>query len=348
MGLCLADSIICCSGFDAIDLRRRFHLWWNYGYCNAFGKDEKRQDKGSVGLGGNISLSLREFEYYIGKNRPPEETQQGDQATSGNGSIMRNAAIPIYFKNNLDEALLFAAKQSKTTHQGIEAYECCRLLTYIVIKAIKNPGNSAKEIIENLHDFKADPNTVKLSKETPSIILLASSTKNDNSDLNWDWKNISYKYSSTRSRQQPGYIGSYAMDAMAMSLHCVYHTNTFADALMKCANYRGDSDSVCAVAGQIAGAIYGWKQIPPLWVEKILQWDKDDFILLRGYKLFYGHSKVYHNKPENEIIKDSIEQNTPNTPNIVTQNIPVNEIIIHSNEAKPEEKGTSDNPEKPV
>jgi ADP-ribosylglycohydrolase len=292
-------------------------------------------DKGSVGLGGNISLSLKEFANFIDKGHPPEETLKGDANTSGNGSIMRNAAIPLYYKDNIKDALTYASKQSKTTHQGIEAYECCRLLTYIVIKALKHPGITGKDILDNLHEFQADPETVRQSKDEPSIILLARSTKNANPDQNWDWKHNSFQYSPTRARQQPGYIGSYAMDAMAMSLHCIYYTTTFEDALMKCANYRGDSDSVCAVTGQMAGAIYGWKQIRTAWIDKILKWDKDDFILLRGYKLFYRHPKVY----QNEIINvhnanEAVVQNRIEIANSTVQNInqnPQNRIEITNN-----------------
>jgi len=259
---------------------------------------------------------------------------------------MRNGAIPLYYKDNIQEALFYAAKQSKTTHQGIEAYECCRLLTFIVIKAIKNPSTSAKEILDNLQDFPADPQTIKSSKDTPSIILLANSTKSENLDINWDWKHISFQYSPTRSRQQPGYIGSYSMDAMAMSLHCVYHTNSFADALIKCANYRGDADSVCSVTGQIAGAIYGWKNISPQWVDKILQWDKDDFILLRGYKLFYRHPKEFY-LPETEI------QNSNELIANIEQKKPDNEIIIQNSNVVnshdgPERKEDSKGPEEKV
>ena len=42
----------------------------------------------------------------------------------------------------------------------------------------------------------------------------------------------------------PGYIGSYAMDGFAMALHCVYHTSSLPQAILKCANLRGDADSV--------------------------------------------------------------------------------------------------------
>ncbi len=41
-----------------------------------------------------------------------------------------------YFKD-MNAACEFAAKQSFTTHQGDEAAECCRLLTFVCVKAIE-------------------------------------------------------------------------------------------------------------------------------------------------------------------------------------------------------------------
>jgi len=260
---------------------------------------------------------------FINKEKnAPEETEEGDINTSGNGSIMRNAAMPLYYRDNINDCLLFAAKQSKTTHQGIEAYECCRLLSYVVIKAMKLPRSTGKEILEELYEFQADPTTIKTTKDpsTISIIQLARSKASDNKDCNWNWKDPKFKYSPTRSQQQPGYIGSYAMDALAMSFHCIYHTESFEGALMKCANYRGDSDSVCAVTGQIAGAIYGWSKIPKFWVDQILLWDKDDFILLRGYKLF--HRRPCKNK-QNVIVNVN--------PQVIPQVNPQVNFIVNEN-----------------
>merc|ERR1719323_2373438 len=58
-----------------------------------------------------------------------------------------------------------------------------------------------------------------------------------------------------------------------MALHCVYSTRSFEEAVLKTANLRGDSDSVCAVAGQIAGALYGASAIPAEWLECVQRWD---------------------------------------------------------------------------
>jgi ADP-ribosyl-[dinitrogen reductase] hydrolase len=66
-----------------------------------------------------------------------------------------------------------------------------------------------------------------------------------------------FDYSPTRYKQNIDYIGSYCMDGLAMALHCVYYTDSFKTCALKCAKMGGDCDTVGAIAGQIAGAIYG-------------------------------------------------------------------------------------------
>ena len=270
MGLCLADSLIVKNGeYDAHDLMHRFLCWWYGGYNNAFRFDNSRNH--SCGLGGMISES---FEYYI--NSPKEQTEAGDKNSSGIGSIMRNAAVPICFHNDLNKAMKIAELQSYTTHHGDEAAECCRLLTFIVIKIFNRKNETLQEIIENLNDFKTPVFSVQC--------LAQSKEENESPDRDWNWKKKDFKYSPTRARSQPGYIGSYAMDGMAMALHVVYYTNSFEEAVIKVVNLRGDSDSVGAVVGQIAGAYYGVDHIPPKWIEVISEWDHFE-IPLRGYIL---------------------------------------------------------------
>ena len=46
------------------------------------------------------------------------------------------------------------------------------------------------------------------------------------------------------------------MDALAMALHCVWSTDSFVDALLKCANMRGDSDTTTAICAQMAGLVF--------------------------------------------------------------------------------------------
>lgn len=46
-------------------------------------------------------------------------------------------------------------------------------------------------------------------------------------DRNWNWRTKDFTYSDTRNKDQPGYIGSYCMDALAMALFLAYHTDSF-------------------------------------------------------------------------------------------------------------------------
>ena len=56
---------------------------------------------------------------------------------------------------------------------------------------------------------------------------------------------------------KPGYVGSYCMDALAMALHTVWYTSSFKECAIMNADLGGDCDTVGAIAGQIAGAMYG-------------------------------------------------------------------------------------------
>ncbi len=65
MSLCLADSLIARGGYHGGDCRTRYHLWWHFGYNNAFRFDDA-PGRRSVGLGGNISKSLDETMRFSG------------------------------------------------------------------------------------------------------------------------------------------------------------------------------------------------------------------------------------------------------------------------------------------
>eukprot|EP01084_Bolivina_argentea_P235568 396369_1 len=57
------------------------------------------------------------------------------------------------------------------------------------------------------------------------------------------------------------YWGSYCMDGLAMGLHCVYHSVSFADPIEKCFNLLGDADSTGSIGGQIAGVYMDFNRL---------------------------------------------------------------------------------------
>lgn len=66
---------------------------------------------------------------------------------------MRLAPIPVAFSDNTQKGILFAGLQSLTTHNGIEAQECCRLMAAIIIGLMNRPLNqNGKELLLKICD----------------------------------------------------------------------------------------------------------------------------------------------------------------------------------------------------
>ena len=107
MALCMADSLLLNEfSFNPKHLRFMFAMWLDHGLNNG-GRPY------SIGLGGNISISMSEF-----AQNQTEYAIEGDKFNNGNGSIMRLAPVAICFSYNVEAAMKFAALQSKTTHNG--------------------------------------------------------------------------------------------------------------------------------------------------------------------------------------------------------------------------------------
>lgn len=272
MALCVADSLLAHDGaFHPRDLRRRFALWLGLGYNNAFGRDEARREHWgplhSIGCGGIVGEAHEEF-----KAKPCDYTHKGTLRSSGNGTIMRLAPVPILCRHDVDAAMELAWCQSKTTHQGDEAADCARLLAFLCATAIST--GAGKAALDALASFPAKLYATQCLAHAMQEERHAENEGLDLSGRDWRWRGAEYRYHAARIAADPGYAGSYAMDGLAMALHCVHATDTFEAAVRKAANLRGDADTVAAIAGQIAGAMYGWSAIPDGWTSAIGQWEQ--------------------------------------------------------------------------
>ena len=285
MALCLADSLLRHGGLHPQDLRQRFLLWWRLGLNNAFGHDPERRERmpwtggASIGLGGTVSESLAEF-----MHAPSDYTSCGSVKSSGNGSIMRLAPIPILYRRDPVGVLDAAWRQSKVTHQGDEAADCARLLAWLCARAIRT-GESKDALLDALVAFPATLYSTSCLASSAKEEPHADNSGLDLSDRDWRWRAPAYRYSASRTRDDPGYVGSYAMDAMAMALHIVHVSPSFEGALLMAANTCGDADTLAAITGQLAGACFGAKAIPTAWAVAVERWDPLRTVRARAWLL---------------------------------------------------------------
>lgn len=68
----------------------------------------------------------------------------------------------------------------------------------------------------------------------------------------------------------------WALSTVLTALHCILTTSTFEEAVVKAVNGGDDADTVGAVTGEIAGALYGYAAIPERWL-RVLK-DREKFI----------------------------------------------------------------------
>ncbi|CAE7948876.1 tri1 [Symbiodinium sp. KB8] len=288
MGFCMADSFIVRQSFDGGDLRRRFWCWWFRGYNNAFRKDVERESRKSIGLGGNTQKSLEPLTACADTGVPPEYESTSEDA--GNGSLMRLAAVPIFFHAlPLQDLYSVARKSSLTTHPGFVAAEACAFLAHIVRQAMRLPPGSttAREFLDGVsQEFYVTSGLASQSGPGfDEMQWLVSSEPVRDTERCWNWKHETLDIAGTLAARgwsyngypvSADYFGSYSLDGLAAALWAVYHTRSFDEAVTRAVNLNGDADSFGSITGQIAGAFYGFSAINPQFLDWLCRWDDYD------------------------------------------------------------------------
>ncbi len=73
----------------------------------------------------------------------------------------------------------------------------------------------------------------------------------------------------------------WAVSTLEAALWAFNTTGSFEEALVAAVNLGGDSDTIGAVCGQVAGAYYGFEAIPDRWVKAIKTWADVDGLIAR-------------------------------------------------------------------
>jgi ADP-ribosylglycohydrolase len=254
----------------------------------------------SVGLGGNISRSL----YSMAAGEPPAPRYESGGQDAGNGSLMRLAAVPVCFgaAGDLPGACDAAEASSYTTHPGPIAAEACRFLAFLLVRALERGGEedgagAAAQFLEAVADEYMErvlPSRPPEVGDATALLrrLLLGREPDGGLERNWNWRTRGggLDLCGTLARRgsqyngypnSAGYFGSYSLDGLAVALHAVHATDSFDTAIEKCVNFLGDADSTAAIAGQIAGAFYGWGEIGERFKRALQKWDGEE-IALRG------------------------------------------------------------------
>ena len=74
------------------------------------------------------------------------------------------------------------------------------------------------------------------------------------------------------SREQIKSSG-YVVDTLEAALWCLLTTDSYSECVLKAVNLGSDTDTVAAVAGGLAGVLYGYDAIPEEWRNTLIKRD---------------------------------------------------------------------------
>ncbi len=235
MALCLAQSLIDCKDFDAKDQMIKYSKWYDEGYMSSTGT--------CFDIGNTTRKALDDFAIT---NNP--YSGEKDIRSCGNGSIMRLAPIPIYYYQEPEEALKYAALNSKTTHAHSLCIDACRYMAGIIVGLLN--GESKETVLSSM--YSPVENYFTNEPLCDAIKEVASG--------------------SFKIKQPPEIKGTgFVVESLEAALWAFYHADNFRDGALKAVNLGDDADTTGAVYGQIAGAIY---DIPHEWLKVISMREK--------------------------------------------------------------------------
>ena len=225
MALCLASSLIE-NGFDTLDQMNRYMRWYEHGYMSSNGR--------------YFDIGNATYDALVNFKRTGDPIAGSlSQESSGNGSIMRLAPIPIHYLDTPELALDLCEEQSRTTHQSPECLMSCRLLGEVLIRALQG---KTKEVV-----LAPSQQALRLSPDLKSVATGG------------------YKTKIMDQIRGSGYV----VQSLEAAFYCFWSTDNFKDCVLMAANLGDDADTTCAVVGQIAGAYYGEAGLPTEWLEKL-------------------------------------------------------------------------------
>ncbi len=233
MALCLAKSLIACEGANLTDQLERYTRWYREGYLSSTGQ--------CFDIGNTVRKALSAFEQSRNPYSGPSDTW-----SAGNGSIMRLAPVPLFYAHDPPEAIRQSGESSRTTHGNRLAVDACRYFGGLLAGAVN--GISKTQLLSGA--YRSNGRLWRDTELAPEIYEIASG---------------SFKH-----RKPPEIRGSgYVVQSLEAALWAFYSSENFETGGLMAVNLGDDADTTGAVYGQLAGACYGFADIPERWLQKL-------------------------------------------------------------------------------
>ena len=193
---------------------------------------------------------VRAIMNYCSRNIPAPQCGETTAYSNGNGSLMR-----------LHPFVLYAYTKQLPFEQWIELIHTASALTHGHERAKLGCGIYAC-ILWHLLD-RPDKRVIQ------TALRQAEAHYRDHGELEHYQRLFQCDFDQTERSaiKSSGYV----VDTLEAALWCLLTTDTYRDCVLKAANLGEDTDTVAAVAGSLAGALYGYDSLPKEWLDQLIQ-----------------------------------------------------------------------------
>ena len=226
-------------------------------FCKWYYKDEFTPTGEMFDVGNSCSNAI---EKYFRMNMKALECGDSEERSNGNGSIMRILPFALYaeFANSDSRWLEMIHNASALTHAHERSAIGCGIYSVIVRSLLANPSKEAvytalDEAKQYYKDYAEFHHYGRLFNE--------EFRKTERSEI-----------------KSSGYVVS----TLEAAVWCLLTTESYAECVLKAVNLGNDTDTVAAVAGGLAGALYGFDSIPDEWLGALQKYDFIEEMCIRA------------------------------------------------------------------
>ncbi|KWE16239.1 hypothetical protein WL74_33075 [Burkholderia cepacia] len=185
----------------------------------------------------DVGLQTQRAFHALAAGAAPAVAGPDGERDNGNGSLMRCFPVVMVVASR-DDAIRLACKQSVVTHGHERSQLCCALYGLTAWGIVK--GKPAPDAVRAAEDELLTRYAGTADEVELKIVL----------DGRFD------------APQGSGYV----VDSFWSSIHCLLSTRSYEDCVKRAIALGNDTDTTAAIAGSLAGALYGEHALPDRWV----------------------------------------------------------------------------------
>ena len=200
--------------------------------------------------GNTINTAIYNYRY---NHIEPLECGSSDENSIGNGSLMRIlpfVLFGIYHRKKLNQIMIDVTNGSLLTHSHQRAILACKIYALIIYELHKKPTWRAVKtgLKKSAKLFKSEDELAAFDRVLFSRLELAKESTIESS--------------------------GYVVHTLEAAIWCVLTSNSYKETVLKAVNLGRDTDTIAAIAGSMAGIIYGMHTIPSEWLDTLLKKDQ--------------------------------------------------------------------------